>query len=557
MHAQVSYGDAKFVGYGLCFCALVLLTIFFVITYLKRVIYMAFLTIIAPLVALTYPIDKLNDGQAQGFNKWLKEYIFNLLIQPLHLLLYTILISSADELAAKNVIYSLVAVGFLIPAEKLMRSLFGFEKAVTPPSMAGVAVGAGLVNKGIQALVSGKGKGKSGGGKNGSEESIEKPTRMGYKGSDTVNTMDQIAGNSTSELAERSEDNNIDFNNNNEYGIDEGSNSQSIDTNSNTGNYSLLDGNGKFKKVLRNGVVGTVGPAIARSRAVKKITRPVGNLKDMGINKVGNAADRIAESKFGQTVGRAGSKLGDAGRYIANSNEGKAIAGAAKGLGRVARYTAKKGIKKLPDIASRAITGAAVGTIAGTAGLVATMASGDAGNILPWAGGAAVAGATIGASRGGIDTDKPKSATQIAREKAYYGERYDEHVAQENMKKWKRNSENKEMLNMGLDKEEVKKMYDNGTIDKYLKNEITNPKDIIALEKYRKAKGGTQENAIAMHNLKNKMGENPAEMKSKDRAEWKKTFSEDLKKRHVSEEKATKKSEEVLENVKFLYGLYK
>ena len=27
---------------------------------------MAFLTIIAPLVALTYPIDKMNDGKAQA-----------------------------------------------------------------------------------------------------------------------------------------------------------------------------------------------------------------------------------------------------------------------------------------------------------------------------------------------------------------------------------------------------------------------------------------------------------------------------------------------------------
>ena len=38
---------------------------------------MAFLTLIAPLVALTYPIDKMNDGQAQAFNRWMKEYIFN------------------------------------------------------------------------------------------------------------------------------------------------------------------------------------------------------------------------------------------------------------------------------------------------------------------------------------------------------------------------------------------------------------------------------------------------------------------------------------------------
>lgn len=47
---------------------------------------LAFLTIIAPLMAMTYPLDKLQDGSAQGFNTWLKEYIFNLLIQPVHLI---------------------------------------------------------------------------------------------------------------------------------------------------------------------------------------------------------------------------------------------------------------------------------------------------------------------------------------------------------------------------------------------------------------------------------------------------------------------------------------
>ena len=153
VQAQMSYGDSSFIGYGLCFFALALFTIFFVFTYLKRVLYMAFLTMIAPLVALTYPIDKINDGQAQAFNKWLKEYIFNLLIQPLHLLIYTILVTSAFDLAGKNPIYSLVAIGFLIPAEKLMRSFFGFEKASTPGSMAGAAVGAGLVNTGLQKLL--------------------------------------------------------------------------------------------------------------------------------------------------------------------------------------------------------------------------------------------------------------------------------------------------------------------------------------------------------------------------------------------------------------------
>ena len=82
--AQMSYGDAGFIGYTICFFILVLLTIFFTFVYLKRVLYMAFLTMIAPLVALTYPIDKISDGQAQGFNRWLKEYIFNLIDTPGH-----------------------------------------------------------------------------------------------------------------------------------------------------------------------------------------------------------------------------------------------------------------------------------------------------------------------------------------------------------------------------------------------------------------------------------------------------------------------------------------
>lgn len=144
--AQLASWGSEYIGLALCFIVLVIFTAFFVFTYLKRVIYMAFLTLMAPLVAVTYPIDKLNDGQAQGFNKWFKEYIFNLLIQPLHLLLYYILVTSAFELAGSNIIYSLVAIGFMIPAEKLLRSFFGFEKSATAPSaLTGAALTTGMM----------------------------------------------------------------------------------------------------------------------------------------------------------------------------------------------------------------------------------------------------------------------------------------------------------------------------------------------------------------------------------------------------------------------------
>ena len=51
------------IGYKIIYVVLVLYTLIFTWTYVKRVVYMAFLTMIAPLVALTYPIDKMNDGK--------------------------------------------------------------------------------------------------------------------------------------------------------------------------------------------------------------------------------------------------------------------------------------------------------------------------------------------------------------------------------------------------------------------------------------------------------------------------------------------------------------
>lgn len=151
IQAQLQDGGANYVGYALCYIVLVMYTVFFAFTYGRRLLYIVFLTVIAPLVAITYPIDKINDGKAQGFDLWLKEYIFNLLIQPLHLLLYTVLIKMAFDLAGANIIYTIVAIGFMMPAEKFLRKMFNFEKASTPGILGGAA-GAALVMSGLNSL---------------------------------------------------------------------------------------------------------------------------------------------------------------------------------------------------------------------------------------------------------------------------------------------------------------------------------------------------------------------------------------------------------------------
>ena len=81
---------------------------------------------------------------------WFREYVINVLIQPVHLLLYMILVGGAMELVEVNIIYAVVAIGFLIPAEKLIRKFFGFDNAGTlsaAGSFAGGAVFSAAINK--------------------------------------------------------------------------------------------------------------------------------------------------------------------------------------------------------------------------------------------------------------------------------------------------------------------------------------------------------------------------------------------------------------------------
>jgi len=155
---KTQYNDfGSKMAYLIMYMALVIYTCTFTFFYLKRLLMMAFLTIIAPIVALTYPIDKMNDGKAQAFDSWLKEYVFNALIQPFHLIIYTVFVGSAMDLASNNIIYMIAALAFILPAEKILRKFFGFEKAGagTLGALAGGFTAGSLLNK--------LGKGKGGG----------------------------------------------------------------------------------------------------------------------------------------------------------------------------------------------------------------------------------------------------------------------------------------------------------------------------------------------------------------------------------------------------------
>lgn len=163
------YNSAAFWGYALIYTLITIETVVFLYKYLKRVIWLAFLTMISPLIAVMYAVDKLGDGKAQTFNMWFKEYLFNSLIQPLHLLLYNLFLGAGMALMQANVIYGVVAYAFMIPAEKFFKKMFGFDKASTPGGLGSPAAGM-MAMRGLDRLGGFGPHGKGGkGGKGGND----------------------------------------------------------------------------------------------------------------------------------------------------------------------------------------------------------------------------------------------------------------------------------------------------------------------------------------------------------------------------------------------------
>ena len=116
-------------GFLMIYICFIFFTVKFTFIYFKRMIIMKILTLISPLVAMMYPLDKLEGSKSKAFGLWLREYIYNGLLQIMHLLLYNLLIGSAVQLATENPVYTIVALFFLSEAEKLMKKLFGFGRA--------------------------------------------------------------------------------------------------------------------------------------------------------------------------------------------------------------------------------------------------------------------------------------------------------------------------------------------------------------------------------------------------------------------------------------------
>ena len=141
---------------AITYLMLQLMTITILLMYIKRMITVAFLMMLAPLVTITYSIDKMGDGKAQALNTWLKEFSYTILIQPFHCLAFAAIGGIAREMIDKdnNVhdlmagVFTILLITFILQSEKIVKKIFHFESSSLQDVLASAAIASSFLDKG-------------------------------------------------------------------------------------------------------------------------------------------------------------------------------------------------------------------------------------------------------------------------------------------------------------------------------------------------------------------------------------------------------------------------
>ncbi|MBP3284026.1 MAG: hypothetical protein J6M02_00820 [Clostridia bacterium] len=122
----------------LIFLAVLVAALLIGFIYLKRLLFVALLIIVFPLVVLSYVFDKIGDRKSQTFNLWLKEFATNVFVQPIHALLLAFIILLIHPGTGLNffqipIIGPILAVAmlYLLPSgEKFLKQLFQISSSM-------------------------------------------------------------------------------------------------------------------------------------------------------------------------------------------------------------------------------------------------------------------------------------------------------------------------------------------------------------------------------------------------------------------------------------------
>lgn len=128
-------GGITLLNSSIMYWVLLFVEIKFFWLYMKRFLMVGFLIMISPLITISYSIDKAGDGKAQAFQKWSQEFLMNVLIQPLHALIYLVLVVTANEIATQAPLVAVLLLFGVSQTEKMVKVIFNMAETASMKGM--------------------------------------------------------------------------------------------------------------------------------------------------------------------------------------------------------------------------------------------------------------------------------------------------------------------------------------------------------------------------------------------------------------------------------------
>lgn len=183
-------------GAAIVLMMLVTQTLAFLIFYVKRMLTISFLVIISPLITITYSIDRMGDGKAQALNAWFKEFVFSIIIQPFHCIIYLAFTSVAVGIlsskgggidALAGAVLAAMCIQFIWNGEKMVKEIFGIKVSES--------IGNAVASAAIAGTVLNKAKGATSLAAKGAGSTLKLGGKLGGKFGGAINQAAKDIGN--------------------------------------------------------------------------------------------------------------------------------------------------------------------------------------------------------------------------------------------------------------------------------------------------------------------------------------------------------------------------
>ena len=148
------------------------------IMFIKRFITVSFLALIAPLITITYAMDKAGDNKSQILNTWLKEFCYNVFVQVIYALSYLIFAKIGIDLMVTKLDFGSLTLAILsilamFLGVNILKQILGFNKASNLVKQLGMGV---VIGKTVSTAKKGFKSGKEAMKNNNKQQNIDTST---------------------------------------------------------------------------------------------------------------------------------------------------------------------------------------------------------------------------------------------------------------------------------------------------------------------------------------------------------------------------------------------